>query len=658
MMSKKVSYLSIEEIVSLPMYTDTSISDDGEYVAYVKQTTDWEENTYPQHVWLYHVKSGNSYPVSAGQNESMSPRFSNDSQTLAYISPVGEGEKKKKQLFIHTCGTTESIQVTHSEQGVDRFKWSPDGKGIYFIAKRPETERMKKRKELYGEFTYVDQDFQFNDLVYVGLESAKRTQSLPKDLKEKDELEAVSPFNITLDVYIHDFDISPTHETIVFTAAPSSRMIDYQESKAYMLDIRTKEVTPLDLTSLLAGTRVLFSPDGSKLCYTRYLEEKAFFNNETLEIYDLHSKETSLPMKSIDENVSPIRWTMAGILISWQNRTNYLAGLVTEEGELTSLVAEEDSVALNSSITNDGKQFVCVKATSEKPLEVYVDGQAITEQYKLYEGKVKSQKEVIHWRTRDGLEIEGILSKPVDYDASKSYPLILAVHGGPAGTSLAIPTMNKYQPVESFVEKGFLVLEPNYRGSAGYGEAFRKANFRKLGLGDYEDVISGVDYLIENRNVDRDKVGILGWSQGGYISAFCATYSNRFKAISVGAGISNWMTYYVNTDITHFTRFYLGSDPWKDEEIYRRTSPMTYINNASTPTLIQHGEVDPRVPVPNAYELYRGLKDVGVETELVIFKGMKHGATKPGINRAILKQNLDWFSHYILGEPRDEKREY
>jgi dipeptidyl aminopeptidase/acylaminoacyl peptidase len=118
------------------------------------------------------------------------------------------------------------------------------------------------------------------------------------------------------------------------------------------------------------------------------------------------------------------------------------------------------------------------------------------------------------------------------------------------------------------------------------------------------------------------------------------------------------MTYYVNTDITHFTRFYLGSDPWKDEAIYRETSPMTYINNASTPTLIQHGEVDPRVPVPNAYELYRGLKDVGVDTKLVIYKGMQHGSTKPGINRAILKQNLDWFCHFLLSEPLEEDRVY
>src|SRR5699024_11007741 len=322
------------------------------------------------------------------------------------------------------------------------------------------------------------------------------------------------------------------------------------------------------------------------------------------------------------------------------------------------LVGSEDVVATNPSISSNGQNIAYVKATSQQAANVYFDHMPVTSQHTDYEGKAMSQKEIIHWKSSDGLDIEGILSKPVDFDSSQAYPLIVVVHGGPAGTSFATPTMHKYQPIEQFVEKGFLVLEPNYRGSAGYGEAFRGANYRQLGLGDYDDVMSGIDMLVEQGLVNPEQMGILGWSQGGYISAFCATYSNRFKATSVGAGISNWMTYYTNTDITHFTRFYLGDTPWNDETIYKKTSPMTYINNATTPTLIQHGEDDPRVPVPNAYELYRGLKDVGVDTELAIFKGMKHGSDKPGIHRAILKQNLDWFCYYVLGEEINEKAIY
>ena len=164
----------------------------------------------------------------------------------------------------------------------------------------------------------------------------------------------------------------------------------------------------------------------------------------------------------------------------------------------------------------------------------------------------------------------------------------------------------------------------NYRGSAGYGEKFRKLNVRNLGVGDAWDVLSGVDYLIAKGWVDKDKVACMGWSQGGYISAFLTTSTDRFVAISVGAGISNWATYYYNTDITPFTINYLGNDPAMDPAIYQKTSPMSYIKTAKTPTLIQHGELDRRVPIANAYELRQGLEDRGVKVEMVVYKGFGH----------------------------------
>jgi len=165
-----------------------------------------------------------------------------------------------------------------------------------------------------------------------------------------------------------------------------------------------------------------------------------------------------------------------------------------------------------------------------------------------------------------------------------------------------------------------------------------------------------VDTLVDKGIADKDRVGVMGWSQGGYISAFCSTFSDRFKAIPVGGGISNWITNYVNTDMHYYIRTYLGDNPWNDPEIYTKTSPITYIKSACTPTLIQHGEKDARVPAPNAYELYQGLRDMEVDTELVIFKEMEHSSDQPGINVAIMKQNLIWFSHYILEESMKDFR--
>jgi dipeptidyl aminopeptidase/acylaminoacyl peptidase len=194
------------------------------------------------------------------------------------------------------------------------------------------------------------------------------------------------------------------------------------------------------------------------------------------------------------------------------------------------------------------------------------------------------------------------------------------------------------------------VLRPNYRGSAGYGAKFRALNVRNLGVGDAWDVLSGVDHLVKQGIVDTTRMAAMGWSQGGYISAFLATTTARFRALSVGAGISNWVTYYTNTDIHPFTRQYLKATPWEDAEIYRKTSPMTYIRDARTPTLIQHGELDRRVPIANAYELFQGLQDVGVPTRLVVYKGFGHGIDKPKEQLAALWHNWQWFGRHVWGE--------
>jgi acetyl esterase/lipase len=246
-----------------------------------------------------------------------------------------------------------------------------------------------------------------------------------------------------------------------------------------------------------------------------------------------------------------------------------------------------------------------------------------------------------------------VLTRPVDFDPARKYPLLVVIHGGPTGISIPLRLgyyERRYYPIQQWAAKGAFILQPNYRGSAGYGEAFRRLNVRNLGLGDYDDVISGVDALIAQGWVDPDQVGAMGWSQGGYISAFIATYSDRFKAVSVGAGISNWLTYYVNTDIHPFTRQYLEATPWDDPDIYARTSPMTYIKQAQTPTLIQHGEFDRRVPIPNAYELYQGLQDMGVEVKLVVYKGMGHGISKPRLTRQAMEENFNWFNRWLWGE--------
>lgn len=643
------TYLSIEEIISLPTLSGTNISENGKNLAFVKKTASWNDNKYRNHVWIYEIDKEQCYPLTTRDVESSYPLWSPNSREIAFLSPAGEGDNKKNQIFVKSMDGDKELQITDEKEGVSHFKWEPTGKGLYYIAQSKKSETITKRNELYGEFHHIDKESQNDCLYYIEIEKLIQ--------KYNDEHENNIVYQLTdgKDFHVQAFDISNCGKKIVLIATPSSNMIDHNNGNLYILDIKIGSLQKMNIDKLLGGS-VCFSPDGSKICYLVSRREKDYYKthiqDSMLEIYDMNNGELIRPLTNFDSTILPIRWTAKGILIRWQNKTNYLIGLVSETGTLKVLSEKENSFIMDASITRDGEHLAYSKANTNETFEIYLDAKKITNENNFFQGKLKSNRELISWQNNDGLEIEGVLSTPAEFDANKKYPLLVVLHGGPAWASFPIfsDCFNEKYPIEQFIEKGFIVLEPNYRGSSGYGNEFLKANYRKLGLADYDDVVSGVDKLADIGLADKERVGVMGWSNGGYISAFCSTFSNRFKAVSVGGGITDWSSQYVNTDIPYFVRMYLGNNPWNDPDIYTKSSPMTYITSACTPTLIQHGETDVRIPLVNAYTLYQGLKDMEVDTELIVFKDMAYSSDQPGINAAIMKQNLLWFSHYILGE--------
>ncbi len=361
--------------------------------------------------------------------------------------------------------------------------------------------------------------------------------------------------------------------------------------------------------------------------------------------------------QAFDEDADLIDWANDGIYFAAAQKTNaHLFRLEPASGRIQRISGPDQYVVPDATFTKDHRTLAAVGAAPNHFSEVFVSPVAdfapklLTDMGAQWKEFRLGTRELVQWNSVDGAAIEGVLIKPADYDPSRKYPLLVVIHGGPTGVDRLTLAADRYYPMERFAAKGALILRPNYRGSAGYGEKFRSLNVRNLGLGDYEDVISGVDSLIAKGLVDKDRVASMGWSEGGYISAFITTYSDRFRAVSVGAGISDWMTYYVNTDIHPFTRQYLKATPWEDPEIYKKTSPITYVNRAKTPTLIQQGDQDKRVPPPDSYELYQALKDRGVPTKLIFYKGFGHQINKPKQQRAVMDENYEWFSKYIWGE--------
>jgi dipeptidyl aminopeptidase/acylaminoacyl peptidase len=289
-----------------------------------------------------------------------------------------------------------------------------------------------------------------------------------------------------------------------------------------------------------------------------------------------------------DESPFLIDWKPDGIyFFGFQKTASHLFRVDPGSAKISRITSPDSMMAGNFSFTHDGRIMAYTAASPSSLSEVFLTEVSnfsprkltdMTEQTKPF---TLGTSEVISWTSQDGATIEGVLTKPANFDPSKKRPLLCIIHGGPTGIDRPTLLASAYYPADIWTGRGALVLRVNYRGSAGYGEKFRQLNLRNLGVGDAWDVLSGIEYLIKQGWVDPAKVGCMGWSQGGYISAFLTTSSDRFAAISVGAGISNWATYYYNTDITPFTIQYLGKDPIADPEIYHKTSPMSYIKKSS-----------------------------------------------------------------------------
>jgi dipeptidyl aminopeptidase/acylaminoacyl peptidase len=459
---------------------------------------------------------------------------------------------------------------------------------------------------------------------------------------------------------VGSFDWSPDGASVAFDHRRSS-----DPSEGGSADISVVNVSTLASRSVVAqegpDSNPVWSPDGSQLAFETSMGKTASYLNRFIAVVRPVNGPVTNLTAAFDENPGLVAWTGAGIYFSAGQRVwSSLFRLDPASRAIQKLAVREEWIASGFSVTPDGTSVAFSGSGPSDTPDLYlarVDAMPAAARLTNLGAQVaswpKHLREVVRWKSQDGAEIEGVLHKPADFQRGRRYPLLIVIHGGPTGVSRPVPygSTSTY-PIDAFLARGALVLEPNYRGSAGYGEKFRALNVRNLGIGDAWDVVSGIDHLVADGLVDRDRVGSMGWSQGGYISAFLTTkHSDRFKAISVGAGISDWMTYYVNTDIHQFTRNYLKATPWDDPKIYADTSPITYIKQARTPTLIQHGDQDARVPIPNAFELYQGLRDQNVPVQLSVFKGFGHGVNRPKANRALMEQNYEWFMRYLWNTP-------
>jgi dipeptidyl aminopeptidase/acylaminoacyl peptidase len=429
---------------------------------------------------------------------------------------------------------------------------------------------------------------------------------------------------------------------------------DWTQTDISIVDVDSGDVRPLVATEA-AEVGPVFSPDGKWIAYTASDAPPTWGFTSRVHVIPAEGGSSRALAESYDRQPSIVGWSADGskVFITETHRTvDRLSALPVDGGKPVD-VSPVDRMVGGPALNPTGTHIGFSSQTADSPPEAFVSRVAPFELTQV--SHVQDLPDVpigktdtIRWKSKDGTEIEGLLTYPAGYETGTRVPLLVIVHGGPTGVFVQsfIARRGAY-PIAVFASKGYAVLRCNVRGSSGYGREFRYANYEDWGGGDYQDIMSGVDHVIQMGVADPDRLGVMGWSYGGYMTSWVITQTDRFKAASVGAGVTNLMSFTGTADIPGFIPDYFGGEYWDVFDRWRSHSAMFNVKGVTTPTLIQHGERDDRVPISQGYELYNALERQGVTVKMVVYPRQPHGIGEPKLQLDAMKRNLDWFERWI-----------
>ncbi len=636
--------MTFEDALTLSNLSQAQLSPDGRHVAYVVESINLSGNTTDTDVWVAPADGSGARRLTTSPKKDRSPRWSPDGQRLAFISE----REGAPQLFLLSPFGGEAEQLTTAKSGVIDFRWAPDGRRIAFVSPQAPTEEEEKRVKGGDDAVTVDLNLKHTRLWLITVAT-----------KEARELVA------------REFDVldpqwSPDGSRIAFQSVPSTRADDNHRSDIWVVDVASG--APKRITENQgADNAPRWSPDGGTIAFLTRSATAPMISQTQLAVIPAQGGaprtlntgaflyQPGSPTWSADGKTL---WFTAGTGTTSQLFSLPITGgtprqVTTFEGTMGGFFGFE-----GVSFSTDGSRFASINSTLTQAPEVAVFESANPATPRIvsaHNGQVAQwslgQSEVMRWKSADGLEVEGILVYPVGYERGKKYPMMTVVHGGPSGVWMQMFSSSWYDnSAHVWAGKGWAVFYPNPRGSSGYGDKFMLANVKDWGGGDYRDIQTGIDELVRRGVADPERLAQSGWSYGGYMTAWTLTQTNRFKAVMVGAGLTNMFSMYSTNDLQTLLESYFQGEPWDVKQQYERASAMTYIKNAKTPTLILHGQVDTRVPVGQAQELYMGLKKNDVPVELVFFPREPHGLQEPRHMVDKLQREYAFFARYVLGE--------
>ena len=617
------------------------VSPDGSRVVYtvIGEVMAADKSEFVTQIWLATSDGKENSQITFAEKSSTNPKWSPDGRSVAFTSTRKDN---KNNLYVLRLNGGEAEPVTDLKGSISDFEWSPDGSSIAYAMTDAKTEDEEKNDKGRNDFRWIDENLKMSRLYIV---------QLAKDANGKRE-----PRKLTSENYnVSGFDWSPDGKSLVFSFVKTPGANDWTTSDVSVLDVASGKISVLANT-IAAENSPRFSPDGRWIAMNVTDIPVRWAQSGTINVFPAAGGSPKQMAKSLDGQPNIIGWSADGTKIYFSEakgtgtsvyEANVEAGTITQ-------AHTADAVISGINLSDKANVFGMVIQNADHPPEAFIA--KITDkmptQISNANGDVAKmpvgKTDVIRWKSTDGREIEGLLTYPLGYVAGTKVPMILNIHGGPAGVfqQSYIGGRGVY-PIATFAAKGYAVLRPNPRGSSGYGTAFRQANIKDWGGMDYQDLMTGVDKVIEMGVADPNRLGVMGWSYGGYMTSWIVTQTKRFKAASAGAPVTNLMSFNGTADIPSFVPDYFGGQSWENPQIYAKHSAMFNVKGVTTPTLIQHGDADVRVPISQGYEFYNALKQQGVPTRMIVLPRQPHGPNEPKMQIAAMQSNLDWFEKYL-----------
>jgi dipeptidyl aminopeptidase/acylaminoacyl peptidase len=626
-----------EQLGKTVLYADIALSPDGAHLAWVQSTA---ATTSKQ----THVRSasGNApatminIPMTAERTD-FDPTWSPDSKTLAVFSSAGE--KEQRQLWTVNADGSDPKKITNLKGYAARSRWSHDGKQIAF---------------LYVEGAGGGGPLMAAPATTGVIDSAIHNQRIAVLDVATGQLRQVSPSNL----HIYDYDWSPDDKVFVATAAPGPGDNNWWIAQIYTIDIATSDATSIYKPSLQVAVP-RWSPGGKSIAFIEGLMSDEGFHGGDLFTMAADGRDVMNRTARRKTSVNSFFWQTSDriLLIEYLGGGSALSELSLSNNSARTIWKGPEGIHAfgnfpNFAVSKNGKFAAADRSTFETPPEIWAgpigdwhqltnNNSGITASW----GKAQN----LEW-TNDSFNIQGWLLSPAKVESGQKYPMVVLIHGGPSSAEMpdwpASFGMSR-AIIAALSSRGYYVLMPNPRGSYGQGEEFTRANVKDFGGGDLRDILAGVDAAIKKYPIDPARLGVTGWSYGGFMTMWTVTQSNRFRGAVAGAGIANWQSYYGQNLIGQWMIPFFGASVYDDPAVYEKSSPIHLIKNVKTPTLVIVGERDAECPAAQSYEFWHALKTLGVPTQLIVYPGEGHLYIEPKHQADRMDQTVAWFDKYL-----------